>query len=273
MQPAADFDLTELLVRERRPVAESFATHFRIERLEHFDVDFVTAISEELDEIRHLDTGLLGQAPEFRRERNDADLLVRPVDQAALDRHFLVVGEIVVDADRRVFRFFGAHLADHLEDLLIELRQIGGRNPGRRAQDRGRIGMEVLGAVDVLVLEQELRDRLRFRLGERVVARARLRPVRPPLVREVAVGVEAHQHRRQRHRAAVPILDGAFRQDEIEVAFDVIGHALGHDARIERGLLPGSRRILDPHLQDRAVAINIAGDDAVFLLVLREGTN
>ena len=67
--------------------------------MQHLGVDFIAAIAEELDEVRHLDTGLLRQAPEFGRERDDANLLEGPIDQPALDRLLLVVGEVIEDAD------------------------------------------------------------------------------------------------------------------------------------------------------------------------------
>src|SRR4051794_6682570 len=85
-------------------------------------------------------------------------------------------------------------------------------------------------AVDVAVARPELGHGSRLRLREGEIARAHLIAFGRPVVREVAVQIEAVAHGGHLYFVPIPVVDGAFGDDAVIDASELVRFAAAHYA-------------------------------------------
>src|SRR3989441_7521737 len=87
---------------ERAPVEVALAIELLVAPLEELQIVLRLVLLDPLDVLVVLDPGLALRAPELRRPREDAEVVVEPVVRRALDRLLRLVPELVEDRDRGV---------------------------------------------------------------------------------------------------------------------------------------------------------------------------
>src|SRR5207249_8942191 len=89
--------------------------------------------------------------------------------------------------------------------------------------------------------------------------------------REVAVEVEPLERSRELHGEAVVVADPALREDPVVLASIFVGLPPDHQPRVLRGDLPLAARVLETHLEQAAVAVDVVAEQAVGLVEVGVG--
>src|SRR2546423_10038433 len=109
--PSTELDLAELRMLELVPV--DIRTRIVLLRpLEQRDVVLDRMVPDPVGEVVVGETGLPLWAPELRRPREDAEVVVQPVVRASLDGLLRLVLEVVADRDGRITRQLASPLSD-----------------------------------------------------------------------------------------------------------------------------------------------------------------
>ena len=124
---------------------------------------------------------------------------------------------------------------------------------------------------DVLARDDRLDERAHLGLRGRERPCSLLFRLRCPVRRPVAVEVETFERRRDRDVHAVPVVDGPFRKDAVEVARDVVGETGDEEPRVFGVRLPRAIRIRHAHEEDASVPVDVLAVQAVLGLVARIG--
>ena len=243
---------TELRVLERVPVDVALPVQLLVVPLEQLQVVLGLVVTNPLDEAVVGDPRLALRAPELRRPRVDAVVVVEPVVTATLDRLLRVVLEVVEHRDRRIAGELRRLLADQLVGAQVTRRVVLVGIARVRAQmDTGeRVVRDV--ARDVRARDDGLDHRARLGLGGRKRPGAGLLALGSPLHREVAVEIESLERRRDLDRDPVVVADRALPEQPVVLAAFLVGVAAHHQARLLGMRLPGAVRIAHAHHQARA---------------------
>ena len=177
----------------------------------------------------------------------------------------------------------GAFLRELLQQRVVACVQVLPRTPGGRPDDRRRPAMVAQDPAQLGLLEDELGQRPHLRLAERVVAGALLLALVAPVVRPVAVeveaapgvplgssGIEGVQAADADVVGAVPVVDQPFREDPV-VGPGRGGPPVDQQPRLLRVADAGPVRVLLADRQDRAVAVDVGGVDGVRGAVVEVG--
>ncbi len=181
----------------------------------------------------------------------------------------------IAEGDGRAVDRRRALLRQLLQERVVAGIQVGARAPGGRPDDRRRAAVVAQDPAQLRLLEDELGQRPHLRLAERVVAGALLLAFVPPVVRPVAVEVEAAPGVPLRRAGvegvqaadpdvvgAVPIVDRPFREDTV-VGAGRGGTTVDQQPRLLRVADAGAVRVLLADRQDQPVAVDVGGVDGV----------
>ncbi len=252
---------------ERVPVDVALAELVR--ELQHGELVLGRVLAQPVDEVVLLETGLALRAPELGHPRIGAEVVVDPVDVAALDHHLRVVLEVVEDRDGGIARDACRFLAHELEGAEVGHREVVVRAAGPRAQVDAREGVVADVRGDVLARDDRLDERAHLGLRGRERPGTLLLRLGCPVRRPVAVEVETLERRGDRDVHTVPVHDRPLGQDAVEVALDVVRKPRDECARVVRVRLPRSVGIGHAHEENAAVAVDVLAVQPVFGLVAR----
>ena len=217
-------------------------------------------------------------------EAGDAELVVGEAERVAAPAAAAAAGAgRIAEGDRRAVNRRRALLRQLLQERVVAGVQVLARAPRGRPDDRRRAAVVAQDPAQLGLLEDELGQRSHLRLAERVVAGALLLALVPPVVRPVAVEVEAAPGVQLRRAgiegvqaadadvvAAVPVVDHPFREDAV-VRAGRGGPPVDQQPRLLRVAHVGAVRVLLADRQDQPVAVDVGGVDGVGSAVDRVG--
>ena len=224
---------------ERVPVDVALAELVR--ELQHGELVLGRVLAQPVDEVVLREAGRALRAPELGHPRVRAEVVVDPVDVAALDDHLRVVLEVVEDRDRRVAGEARRLLAHELERAEVGHREVVVRVARPRAQVHARERVVADVRRDVLARDDRLDERAHLGLGGRERPGAQLLRLGRPVGGPVAVQVEPLERRRDRDVHAVPVVDRPLGEDAVEVALDVVRAPARRGRARRRGAASTSR--------------------------------
>ena len=198
-------------------------------------------------------------------------MLVDPVESSA-DHRLRVIAELVIDGNRRIAGELGALASRRLVEPQVLGVHLVVRQVLERTQQYAAPRVERRAAGDVRMADDEVDDGANLRFRRRIRSRTLLLEFLPPARREIAVEIESVPGSLDLQRMAVEAVVAAFGNDAVISAPRFNRIAAHHQARLLRMRLPQSVRILDAHLQDAAIAVDVLDRQSlVGLLVERIG--
>ena len=180
--------------------------------------------------------------------------LARPVAEAVIGRDAGIAGQLrpTLAEEREHVQVLGWHSVIRLGAVRAQeytrARVIG--------QEAGNIGMR----------PPEFRLGARLGLGKRIRASAALCAFRGPFKRIIAVDIQALARGRYGDREPIIVTNQPLGHQVIIGAVLLVHVAATHNTRILVRTLPGSIRVLEAHLEDQPIAVDIFRIEAITLL-------
>ena len=265
--PAPDLHRPELRVLKGIPVDIALTPECCVGPGQQLEVIGHRVLAKPVDVLVVGDAGLAHRAPDLDRPFVQAEVVVNPVKAAGGDL-FGVVAELFKGADGRVASELSALGALRLEHPQVFGRHIHIGMAGKRPQQHAAPGVEGDAAGDVGVPGDEIHHAAHLGLRGRVGPGAQLFKLLAPLRRKIAVQVQALGIAVDLDHEAIVITHRALGQEAVIGATHLGWLARHHQAWLVWVALPVAVGVRNPHRQNAAVTIHIAGVQALHRLLV-----